>query len=97
MIVFTDANYSGSLPTFKIVTKNYIFNIRRVLHPSLTEIPVTHNLMQVSVRDFSISNVKNIPQSKTILVVCCKKNKESQGHSVDKEQYAMEKKAYINS
>ena len=57
MIVFTDANYSGSLPTSKIVTKSYILHVRRVLHPSLSEMHVTHNLMQDSVRDFSISNV----------------------------------------
>ena len=29
--------------------------------------------MQGSVRDFSIFNVKNIPQNQTTLVVCCKK------------------------
>ena len=48
-------------------------SVCRVLHPSLSEIPVTHNLTQVNVRDFSISNVKNIPQSKTFHVVCFKK------------------------
>ena len=31
------------------------------------------NLMQGSVRDFSISIVKNISQSKTIIRVCCVK------------------------
>ena len=67
----------------KIVTKNNILYVCRVLHPSLSEITTTHNLMQFSVRDFSISNVKNIPQNKTILAVRCKKNKESQGLSVN--------------
>ena len=41
--------------------------------------------------------VKNIQQNKTILMVCCKKNKENQGHSVDKEWYAMGKKAYMTA
>ena len=41
-------------------------------------------LMQGSVRDFFISIVKNIPQIKTNIMVCRKKNKENEGHSVDK-------------
>ena len=45
----------------------------RVLHQPLSQIPVTHNLMEVSVRDFSISKLENIPQNKTILMVCLKK------------------------
>ena len=40
-------------------------------------------LMQGSVRDFFISIVKNIPQIKTNMV-CRKKNKENEGHSVGK-------------
>lgn len=40
--------------------------------------------MQGSVRDFFISIVKNIPQIKTNIMVCRKKNKENEGHSVDK-------------
>ena len=32
-----------------------------------------HNLIQGSIRDFSILIVKNIPQNKTIIVVCCEK------------------------
>ena len=51
---------------------SYMF-AERVLHPPLSQIPVTHNLMQVSVRDFSISKLENIPQNKTILMVCLKK------------------------
>ena len=41
-------------------------------------------LMQGSVRDFFISIVKNIPQIKTNIMVCRKKSKENEGHSVDK-------------
>lgn len=41
-------------------------------------------LMQGSVRDFFISIVKNIPQIKTNIMVRRKKNKENEGHSVDK-------------
>ena len=41
-------------------------------------------LMQGSVRDFFISIVKNIPQIKTNIMVRRKKNKEHEGHSVDK-------------
>ena len=44
-----------------------------VLHPPLSKIPDTRNLMQGSIRDFFIFNVKNMPQNKTIIVVCCKK------------------------
>ena len=57
------------------------------------------NFMQGSVMDFSISIVKNTSQNKTIIRICCekKKNKQNQGHSVEKEQYAMGKKAYINA
>ena len=52
--------------------------------------------MQDSIRDFFISNVKNIPQNKTIML-CFVKHKENQGHSVDRKQYAMGKKAYMNA
>ena len=72
----------------KIVTKNYMLYVGRVLHPPLSRITVMPNLMQGSVRDFSISLVKTIPQNK-ILWCVVKKNKENQGHSVDKQQYAM--------
>ena len=58
-----NANYSGSLPKFKIVTKSYILDVRRVLHQPLSEIPVMRNFMQGSVRDFSISIVKNTSQN----------------------------------
>ena len=34
---------------------------------------VSRNLMQGSIRDFFISNVKNIPQNKIISVMYCKK------------------------
>ena len=57
MIVFADSNYLGSLPTSNIVIKSYILHVRRVQHPPLNEIHVTHNLMQDSRRDFSISNM----------------------------------------
>ena len=59
--------------------------VGRVLHPPLKEITVTRNLIQGSGRGFSISIVKNILQNKKNIVVCCKKNKENQVHSVDKE------------
>ena len=68
-----------------------------VLHPPLSKIPDTRNLMQGSIRDFFIFNVKNMPQNKTIIVVCCKKNNENQGNSVDRKRYAMGKKVYINA
>ena len=47
--------------------------VRRVLYRPLSEIPFMRNLMQGSIRDFSISIVKNIPQNKTTIAVCCKK------------------------
>ena len=47
--------------------------------------------MQVSIREFSISIMKNIPQDKTNVMECGKKSKGNQGQSVDKEQYAMGK------
>ena len=57
------------------------------------------NLMQSSIKDFSVYenqlSMKNIPQNKTNITVCCK-NKEIQGHSFDRKQYAMGKKTYIN-
>ena len=52
--------------------------------------------MQGSIRDFFISNVKNIPHNKTI-TWCVVKNNENQGHSVDRKRYAMGKKAYKNA
>ena len=52
--------------------------------------------MQGSIRDFFISNVKNIPQNKTIMW-CVVKNNENQGHSADRKQSAMGKKAYMNT
>ena len=100
MIAFTDASYSGLLTAFKIVTKSSIFYVGRILHSPLSEITDTcnlSNLMQGSVRDFSVCIIKNIPLNKTNITVCCKKNKENQGHSVDKEQYAMGEKMYINA
>ena len=51
--------------------------------------------MQGNVRDFSISIVKNIPQNKTIMERVVKKNKQNQGHLVEKERYAVGKNAYI--
>ena len=51
--------------------------------------------MQGSVRDFSVSIVKNIPQNKTNIVACWK-TKENQGYIADKEQYVMGEKTYIN-
>ena len=59
--------------------------VHRVLHRALSEILFMRSLMQGRIRNFSISIVKNIPQNKTIIVVCCKKNKQNQGHSVEKE------------
>ena len=64
----------------------------RVPHPPLSEITVMCNLMQGTIRDFSISSMKNIPQNKTNIAVCRKKNKENQGHSVDRERDAMGKR-----
>ena len=53
--------------------------------------------MQGSIRDFSISTLlKNICQNKAIIVGCHLKTIDNQGHSVDKEQYAMGEKTYIN-
>ena len=49
--------------------------------------------MQGSIRDFSI--VKNLPQYNSYGVLW--KNKKNQGHSIDKKQYVMGKKAYINA
>ena len=43
LIVFTDANYSGSLPTFKISKKSFILYVGRVLHPPQSKTIVTHN------------------------------------------------------
>ena len=54
-------------------------------------------LMQGSIRDFSISTLlKNICQNKAIIVGCHLKTIDNQGHSVDKEQYTMGEKTYIN-
>ena len=69
-----------------IVTKSYILYVRRVLHRPLSEIPVMCNLMHGSIRDFSISTVKNIPQMKTIIGVYYQKNMQNQGYSVEKER-----------
>ena len=55
------------------------------------------NLMQGCARGFCIPIVKNIPENKTIIEVCCEKNKQNQGHPVEKEWYAMGKKALINA
>ena len=41
-------------------TKSYILHVGRVLHLPLSEGTVARNLMQVRVRDFSISIIKNI-------------------------------------
>ena len=43
------------------------------------------NLMQGCARGFCIPIVKNIPENKTIIEVCCEKNKQNQGHPVEKE------------
>ena len=51
--------------------------VGRVLHPPLKEITVTRNLIQGSVRDFSISIRKKIPQNKKNIVVCCKKTRKT--------------------
>ena len=47
-----------------------ILYVDRVLHPSLSEITVTSNLMQVQLRDVSISIVKNISRDRTVIAVC---------------------------
>ena len=88
MIVFTDANYSGSLSTSKIVTKRYILYVGRALHPPQSEITAVRKLMQDSVRDFSTSMLKRVQS------VCHKTCKENEGHSVDKEWYARGKEAH---
>ena len=54
-------------------------------------------LMQGSIRDFSISTLKNIFQNKAIIVGCHLKTIDNQGHSVDKERYAMREKTYFNA
>ena len=51
--------------------------VGRVLHPPLKEVTITRNLIQGSIRDFSISVVKNIPQNKKNIVVCCKKTRKT--------------------
>ena len=48
--------------------------------------------MQGSVRDFSISIVKNIPENKIMWCFVKKKKKENQGPSVEKKQWAMGRK-----
>ena len=40
--------------------------------------------MQGSIRDFSISNLENIPQNKTILMVCCKKTRKTKDTQLTK-------------
>ena len=47
-----------------------ILYVDRVLHPSLSEITVTSNLVQVQLRDVSISIVKNISRDRTVITVC---------------------------
>ena len=47
-----------------------ILYVDRVLHPSLSEITVTSNLVQVQLRDVSISIVKNISRDRTVIAVC---------------------------
>ena len=47
-----------------------ILYVDRVLHPSLSEITVTSNLMQVQLRDVSVSIVKNISRDRTVIAVC---------------------------
>ena len=51
--------------------------VGRVLHASVNEITVTGNLIQGSIRDFSISIVKSIRQNKTNIVVCREKQKKT--------------------
>ena len=69
--------------------KSYILHVSRVLLPPLSEITVTCKLMHGYVRDFPLSIMKNVES--------CKKNKENQGYSINKEQCAMGKKTNINS
>ena len=85
----------GHSQHLKIVTRSYILYVGRVLHPPQSKTTAMCKLMQGNIRDFSISTLKNIPLKK-ITVVFHKKNNEIQGHSVDKERYAMEEKTYIN-
>ena len=66
---------NNQMTAFKIFTKSYILYVCRVPYQRVSEIPVMRNLMQGSVRDFSLPIVKNY------------------GHSVEKEQYPMGKKA----
>ena len=47
-----------------------ILYVGRVLHPSLSKITVTSNLMQVQLRDVSISIVKNIFHDRTVIAAC---------------------------
>ena len=47
-----------------------ILYVGRVLHPSLSKITVTSSLMQVQLRDVSISIVKNISRDRTVIAVC---------------------------
>ena len=47
-----------------------ILYVGRVLHPSLSKITVTSNLMQFQLRDVSISIVKNIFRDRTGIAAC---------------------------
>ena len=51
--------------------------------------------MQGNVRDFSISIVKKNSTKQNNYGACCEKNKQNQGHLVEKERYAVGKNAYI--
>ena len=50
------------------------------------------SLMQGRIRDFCISIVKNIPQNKTIIVVCCKKTSKTKDTQLRKSDMQWGKK-----
>ena len=66
--------------------------VHRVLHRALSEILFMRSLMQGRIRDFSISIVKNIPQNKTIIVVCCKKTSKTKDTQLRKSDMQWGKK-----
>ena len=66
--------------------------VRRVLRRPLSEILSMRSLMQVRIRDFFISFVKNIPQNKTIIAVCCKKTSKTKDTQLRKSDMQWGKK-----
>ena len=66
--------------------------VRRVLHRPLSEKLFMRSLMQGRIRDFSISFVKNIPQNKTIIAVCCKKTSKTKDTQLRKSDMQWGKK-----